>query len=645
MKFIFYLKYWMGVLYFLPILSYCQDLELQDKLTRLSEAEQVFLYDEYAKKYRETNPKRSLEYCNKGLVLAEKVKDTSSVAYFYTFIGVLHKNMGNYEVALDFYKKAIPVNQLIKNIPGNAGIYNNIAFVYRLQGKYKNALEYYLKSLELFENEPKYARQKSNVLNNIGSLYQDQKNYKKAIEYFGESLKIAQQIKDTLGIAFAYNNTGEVYLKQGKTQEAKAFFWKSLVWKKAKNHKRSMASGYANLGLVYQKEQKLDSAEYQLGEALNLYREISDLNGEVETLLALGDIKISQNQDDKAANYYQEALKHSLGMGTKPLTQKAYKYLSEYFAKKQEYAQAYSMRVFYDNTKDSLMNLEQMKQVNEMQARYDDDSKKKQIQLLEKEKTIYSLEKASQNQLKWVLTGVLVVVVLGIIGLAWAYRLKQRSNEQLSQQNKVVEETLSQKEILLKEIHHRVKNNLQIISSLLHLQAHKGQNPQDMLQQSQDRIQAMAIIHEKLYKSDNLQSISLADYIENLLNYFEKTYALEQKNIQVQTTLENIHLDIDRLVPCGLILNELITNAIKYAFTEKHTGIISVWASLQAGVCILEIKDNGVGLPADFNPQKAKSLGLRLVDGLVKQIKGAWEYKTENGSLFQIRFEPALQVT
>ncbi|MCU0438660.1 MAG: tetratricopeptide repeat protein [Raineya sp.] len=620
---------------------YAQNIELEQRLKQSTEAEQVFIYDEYAQKYRENAPKKSLEYAEKGLLLAHKVKDTASIAYLYTFIGVLYKSMGNYEKALEYYKKAIPINTQIKNEQGNAGIYNNIAFVYRLQGKYKNSLEYYLKSLRFFENA-KSQKQVSNVLNNIGSLYSDQKNYEKAIDYFHQSLIIAQKLPDTLGIAFAYNNIGEVYQKQGKWKEAKNNFTQSLVWKKKKNHLRSIASGYANLGLVFQEEHKLDSAKYFLEEASKIYKQIDDTNGFIETLLRLGEMQTKQNEYQLASQYYQEALDQSLKIGSKPLTEKAYKFFSEYYAQKQDYKNAYKYRTLYDHAKDSLMNIESVKQINELQAKYDDEAQKKQISLLQIEKRMYGLEREADKKTKWILVIGILLLFLLAIGVSWAYRMKQKNQQQLQNQNDIIQQALQQKEILLKEIHHRVKNNLQIISSLLHLQAHKGHNPQDLLQQSQDRIQAIAIIHEKLYKSENLQSISLADYIENLIVYFQKTYSLEQKQIQIETQLEDVYLDIDKLIPCGLILNELITNSIKYAFNNQQMGIIKIWAKVEGDSCILEVKDNGVGLPADFNPKKTKSLGLRLIEGLVKQIKGSWEYQNFEGASFKIHFNTIL---
>ncbi|MCS6795029.1 MAG: tetratricopeptide repeat protein [Raineya sp.] len=609
-----------------------------------TDKEKISAYENEAQKLREQNPPLALTYAQKALTLAEKIQDTASMAYNHTLVGVLYKNMGDYDKAIMHYTKAIPLNKAANNPQGNAGIYNNLAFVYRLQGRYSLSLDYYLKALEFFEKDPKFAKQKSNVLNNIGSLYQDQKNYEKALDYFNQSLEVAKQIGDTLGIAFAYNNMGEVYLKQDKFQEAKQNFFTSLVWKKQKKHIRSIASGYGNLGLVYQQENKLDSALYYFQESLKNYEKIKDLNGQIDILLRLGEFWDKQDKHQNAFENYQKALQLSLQIGAKPLTQQAYKFLSQYYAEQKDFQKAFELRLQYDNIKDSLINVEQVRTMNEMQAKYDDYANKQQIELLKSEKKVIELQnRENQRQKVFLFVGIAVLTIL-LLGVLWAFRLKGKTAKKLAEKNQIIAKSLEEKEMLLKEIHHRVKNNLQVISSLLHLQGHHGGNPDEVIKKSQDRIQAMAIIHEKLYKSENLQSISLAEYVENLIAYFEKTYGLQEKNIRLETNVEPIFLDIDRLIPCGLILNEIITNSIKYAFNGQNEGVISIEATLKNGTCQLILKDNGKGLPEDFTPQKSKSLGLRLVDGLVRQIKGSWQVSNELGAKFFIQFEPMLKV-
>ncbi len=217
-------------------LSIANGQGIEATLSQATDKEKITAYENEAQKLREQNPPLAFSYAQKALALSEKIKDTASMAFNNTLIGVLYKNMGDYDKAIMHYTRAIPLNEAAKNPQGNAGIYNNLAFVYRLQGKYSLSLSYYLKALEFFESDPKFAKQKSNVLNNIGSLYQDQKSYEKALDYFNQSLEVARQIGDTLGIAFAYNNMGEVYLKQEKFAEAKQNFFISLIWKKQKNH-------------------------------------------------------------------------------------------------------------------------------------------------------------------------------------------------------------------------------------------------------------------------------------------------------------------------------------------------------------------------------------------------------------------------
>jgi two-component sensor histidine kinase len=212
----------------------------------------------------------------------------------------------------------------------------------------------------------------------------------------------------------------------------------------------------------------------------------------------------------------------------------------------------------------------------------------------------------------------------------------------LEEKNLAIAESLAQREMLLKEIHHRVKNNLQIVSSLLNLQVDNAEqkSSEEILQLSQSRIQAMAIIHEKLYQSENLKSISLKEYIENLITYFERSYDLEKQQIKIDMQVEEVFLDIDVLVPCGLILNELITNSIKYAFRGQEKGIISIKAIQKDKNCCLEVADNGVGVPTNFDLNNPNSLGLRLVKGFTKQIKGVLKnIQSEKGTLFQIIFQ------
>lgn len=207
----------------------------------------------------------------------------------------------------------------------------------------------------------------------------------------------------------------------------------------------------------------------------------------------------------------------------------------------------------------------------------------------------------------------------------------------------IIKASLSEKEILLKEIHHRVKNNLQIISSLLYLQGKKivNEDIQNILKDSQTRVKSMSLVHEKLYESKTLSHIDFKEYIKNLTSYIFNYYT-HNKKTSLHIEAENIKLNIDTAGPCGLIINELVSNSIKYAF-PKNCDIEQPKINITVNKIdelnyTLIIADNGVGLPQNFNINTNKSLGLKLVNSLVAQIEGNIKINLNRGTEYIINF-------
>ncbi len=202
--------------------------------------------------------------------------------------------------------------------------------------------------------------------------------------------------------------------------------------------------------------------------------------------------------------------------------------------------------------------------------------------------------------------------------------------------------SLAEKEVLLKEIHHRVKNNMQVISSLVALQADeiKDAAMRGIFQDVTHRIRSMAMVHEKLYQSTDLARIDFADYAQSLLNYLWRAHGTAAPGIRMQTDLQPVMLPINTAIPCGLILNELVSNALKHAFRCRDNGKVTV--SLRDGEkdrMHLSVRDNGIGLPSGFELSSAKTLGLRLVQMLAGQIHAEVEVTGKQGAEFTISFE------
>ena len=200
---------------------------------------------------------------------------------------------------------------------------------------------------------------------------------------------------------------------------------------------------------------------------------------------------------------------------------------------------------------------------------------------------------------------------------------------------------MKEKEILLKEVHHRVKNNMQLISSILNLQSKSVKNPviRGYLEESREEIRSMAIIHENLYQTKDLASIDFADYVKTLTDNLLRSYVVDRNKIQVEINIKDIFLSLDVGIPCGLIINELVSNAIKYAFPGQKKGKIEVELyQLNHKKLKFVVKDNGIGIKnTDF--KNMKTLGLQLVTTLIEQINGKIEINNQHGTEINIIFK------
>jgi two-component sensor histidine kinase/GAF domain-containing protein len=208
-----------------------------------------------------------------------------------------------------------------------------------------------------------------------------------------------------------------------------------------------------------------------------------------------------------------------------------------------------------------------------------------------------------------------------------------------------VEASLTEKEIMLKEIHHRVKNNLQVITSLLNLQSSyiEDEKMAALLTESQTRVRSMALIHEQLYRSDDLARVDFKAYIQELTSYLLMSYHSQADGIRFQIACDEVFLDVTTAIPCGLIINELASNALKYAFPNGRSGVIGVEVAPESGAegeaqYRLSVWDDGVGFPDGLDFRHTKSLGLQLVNSLTQQLEGSLTLSRENGTAFEIVF-------
>ncbi|GAB3926448.1 sensor histidine kinase [Larkinella terrae] len=314
---------------------------------------------------------------------------------------------------------------------------------------------------------------------------------------------------------------------------------------------------------------------------------------------------------------------------------------------------------------DTAFSNEQRKNADELLVKYEAEKKDKNIELLNSQNQLQRIQAEQATKTKNITLGGLALLLI-IIGLLFnQYLIKQRSNRELEinqreleanqreldQKNSHLEtlnaeqnKLLKEKEWLIKEVHHRVKNNLQMVTSLLHSQSAylKDDAAVQAVRDSLRRMQAMALIHQKLYQDENTSTIFMPEYIHELVRYLHESFKTGNR-IVFKQMIEPLELDVTQAIPLGLIINESIVNAIKYAFLNEQEGIVRIRLQRDGAThLLLDISDNGIGLPAELDLRELNSLGLELIQGLARQLNGSFTIENNHGVHILIRFRASL---
>lgn len=293
---------------------------------------------------------------------------------------------------------------------------------------------------------------------------------------------------------------------------------------------------------------------------------------------------------------------------------------------------------------DTLFNEAKARQISELQIQYETEKKDDNIQELTKQDQLQKKELRQATVLRNVTLAAVALLIIVLLLVYNRFRLKQKANHQLeikqreiNNKNKELEDMLAEKEWWLKEVHHRVKNNLHTIICLLESQAmYLEKDALQAIEKSQHRIYAMSLIHQKLYQNEDVKSIDMSVYLNEFIQYLKDSFDVDR--IKFVTEVEPIQLNLSQAIPVGLIINEAVTNSIKYAFTDPVEARIFVFMNETAGIVNLTIADNGKGfIPTD--EAETKSLGLQLIKGLSKEIRGNLSIKGDNGTKVAIQFK------
>ncbi len=606
---------------------------LEQRLLESSAEEKVQIYIQLTNKYSRKNIPKAIGFAKRGLeVLKDSINKHSGL--LHVRLGNLYSDASKLDSAMYHYKETL---RMAKSLNLNLSIgksYHNIGVIYKRLGNYKEALDLYLKALKIYEDE-----NKDNLIvglsNNMGTLYScTLKDDERANVYYQKALKLSEKPENKTYRAHVLVNISEMYMRQKRYAIARKNLNEVLKISETHDNLGIEITALNNLAQISIEEKKYNEAEKYAQSILDKTEITGYSEDKTLAYLTLANVYEQINNQQKAEESYKLALELANKINALPKLSEVYEAMHLYYHRKKEDAKSYQYLVRYNTIKDSLFNKEKNKQLKEIEARFDVASKDKELKLLANQNKVKDLENKNQRNTLLFLSLGIFLLALVIAGLVYAYKSKQKTNKKL-------EEALNDNQILLKEVHHRVKNNLQIVSSLLNLQNQFSakKSSVEIIQEIQNKIQAMAIIHERLYKSSDLSTINLQSYLENLLSYFSTSYNLPEQNIQIKTNIDKIYLDMDHLVPCGLIINEIIANSIKYAFPNEKSGIITIEARQNNEICAIKIMDSGIGLPNDFKIENSPSLGMKLIQGLTKQIKGTVNIISNPGVSYTITFQ------
>ena len=359
---------------------------------------------------------------------------------------------------------------------------------------------------------------------------------------------------------------------------------------------------------------------------------------------------IQQKAYDKAALYLERVLEANKGLIPVTDLAKVYQLKFKADSAKGDYVSAIKYFEASKSITDSIFNKAKLRQTEQLQLQFETAQRDHENLVLRNKNNLQHSELEKEGLNRKLITMALLGSVLVIGLMIYLYHAKQKSNtmlklrqDEINEQNIQLNQLLHEKEWLMKEIHHRVKNNLQIISSLLNTQSSYLDNEEALtaIQDSRNRMQAISIVHQKLYQADDLATINMQVYMEELVQSIQDSFQVKQ-NLKFIFDIAKIRLTTADAVPLGLILNEAITNSVKYAFADWQQGIISIsMFETMEGQYQLTVCDNGKGLPDDFDTASCASLGINLMIGLTEQLGGKFSIRSNGGTLITIVFHPS----
>jgi two-component sensor histidine kinase len=594
----------------------------------------------------DTNYDKAKAYISKVISLSSEIDYELGLIKGYRKMGSVLSWAESYTESLKYFEKAYELardNEELKSMAFDIAVDLGIEYVFL--GFAQKSSKLLLDVLPYVEEPDISLESKGLFYETLGAISQEDKIFVDAISYYEQALDFYKKDNNKEFQISPLHHIGEIYFNLGKPQEAMNAYRQALEL--VDYNPRFEADVYFGLGLGYELLKQLEEAEEYFLKAVESFRTTESVYGIGVSMLYLGRLDLSRGNPSEARNYFNKASESLMQSIEKNRSQKvalgeikdAYLLLSQIDSIRGDFEQSLNYYKRYVLFKDSINTESNIKAAERLEFAKEAAEKDKEIAVLENQNNVQRYEARQEKGMKIVLLIVVLMLVLFLVVVVRGFRTKQKAL-------KIIGEKNEENKLLMREVHHRVKNNLQIILSLMNAQVEGHRDNKELgevLKECQNKIQSMAILHQHLYQGTQFASVPVSSYLTELVQNIQKTFKAKSEKVEFQMEVDNTNIQVGLAVPLGLILNELVTNCYKYAFEsddEKQKRVSVIFKRIAGGHKFqLLIQDNGVGLPDDFSLDNLRSFGMQLVYGLVGQMNGEMKVLRDGGTGFDIYLE------
>ncbi len=576
--------------------------------------------------YEELNIDSAMHYLETAATLMDTAQINILSAKYFLMISKIMRIDGKTAEALYFGQKAIEKNANNHDPTLYGFISIAIAEAYHRSTDYESALNYGLEGAKIGESIVDSTLIAAS-LNIRGNIMRETNRLDEARSLFQKHYKILMALGQEEATARSLTNIGITHAIQKDHSKAYPYYRRAIGIAKKYDNDYLIAFPAGSMGQTFSEENKVDSAIFYLNLAIEGFSNTNNVFGELFTINQLGSLHNKNENYNLTLKTLLPAYERSKELSTTNLTDGLVRGISTAYENLGNYKLAYEYQQIHIALKDTMINEQVVNAVNNAEAKYKNEKKQLEIERLSLQD---ELNNVRINRQRLALGG----LVVGIGSLAFLLFRLFGKNKEIIIRNKIISKANNEKEVLLKEIHHRVKNNLQVISSLLGIQSREVTDlkAKEAIQEGRRRVHSMSLIHQNLYKKDNLTGIEMIDYMKKLGTSINSSYSLQPGQVALQYDIDDITLDVESVVPIGLITNELLTNSLKYAFPDERKGIIKINLKKQVDHLLLSIADDGIGLNINQLHLKKESFGHSLIRAFRKKLDATIEINGDNGT-------------